>query len=273
MRPARHARVRAAAAALALLLTLGGCINSEEEQVLGAQIAQQVNQQAPLVRDPVLTQYVSIIGNRLAAQSARAGLPFHFYIVNSPIENAFALPGGYIYVTTGLIEQTRNASELAAVLAHEIGHVAARHGAQKLERQLRTGSAVGILYRLMFGGEPKLINENALRLGTVLWNARHSRADEAEADRLAVGYLVKAGFSPEGMVTLLERLMAQDGAREAKLGWFATHPTTQQRIRTLQAQIATLPPADTASPALRNLASYPAFLLRIEALPTVTPSN
>lgn len=270
MRPARRTRVRAAAGALAALLAVSGCINTEDEQMLGAQIALQVNQRAPLVRDPVLTQYVSVIGGRLASESARAGLHFHFYIVNSPIENAFALPGGFIYVTTGLIEQTHDASELAAVLAHEIGHVAARHGAKKLERQLRTSSAVGILYRLMFGGEPKLLQENALQLGTVLWNARHSRADEAEADRLAIGYLVRAGFSPEGMVTLLERLMAQDG--EARAGWFATHPTTMERIHRLQAQIAKLPPAGTASPPLHNLASYPAFLRRVEALPSSTPS-
>ena len=125
-----------------LALTLGSCISAREEQVLGAQIAQQVNAQTALVHDTVITDYVTTIGERLGRESGRPGQEFHFYIVNSPVENAFALPGGYIYITSGLIEKTHNASELAAVLAHEIGHVAARHGAQKLERQLRTGSAV-----------------------------------------------------------------------------------------------------------------------------------
>ena len=120
----------------------------------------------------------------------------------------------------------------------------------------------------MFGGEPRLIDQNALSLGTVLWNARHSRADEAEADRLAIGYLVRAGYSPEGMVTLLRTLMAEDGAAEGKLGWFATHPVTRERIRVVQAQIDQLPASTRASARVHDLASYPAFLARIEALPS-----
>ena len=103
-------------------------------------MAAQVTQQLPLVEDPLLNAYVRRLGLLLAGESERPGLEYEFYIINSAMVNAFALPGGHIYLTRGLIERTENGAELAGVLAHEIGHVAARHGIQKLERHLRTGS-------------------------------------------------------------------------------------------------------------------------------------
>ncbi|HET7321572.1 MAG TPA: M48 family metallopeptidase, partial [Longimicrobiaceae bacterium] len=180
------------------------------EQQIGRTMAADVNQQIPLLDDPIVNAYVSTLGLRLAAVSERPELDYHFYVIDSPVANAFALPGGYVYVTRGLIEQTEDGAELAAVLAHEIGHVAARDGVEKLERHLRTGSVVDLLYTLFLGGEPGIMRQNALEMAGVLWNARHSREDEAQADRLAVRYLQRAGFDPHAMVDILQTLMQDE---------------------------------------------------------------
>jgi beta-barrel assembly-enhancing protease len=253
---------------LFLLLLASGCISEDREQELGDAMAADINQQLPLVREPLLTHYVSTLGNSLAEVSDRPGLEYRFYIINSAMVNAFALPGGHIYVTRGLLQRTESGDELAGVLAHEIGHVAARHGVQKLQRHLRTGSVVNMLYNLILGGEPALLRENSLQLGGVVWSASHSREDEEEADRLAVEYLGRAGVDPEGIVTLLESLV-EDGVEDTSriAGWFSTHPMTQQRIDVAQAEIEQVSTADS-SPALeRRIASFPIFLRLLAALP------
>ncbi|HET8657288.1 MAG TPA: M48 family metallopeptidase [Longimicrobiaceae bacterium] len=238
------------------------------ENEIGRVMATDINAHLPLVSDPILDAYVTSLGRLLASVSSRPGLDYHFYIIDSSVVNAFALPGGYVYVTRGLIEQTRNGAELAAVLAHEIGHVAARHGVEKLERQLRTGSVVDLLYTLFLGGEPQLLRDNALEMAGALWSARHSREDEAQADRLAVRYLIKAGFDPDAMVTILQTLLQEersDGVPRAN-SWFSSHPLTSERIdvakREIQGDLKAAPPV-----ARVHLASYPLFLQRIEELP------
>ncbi|HEX5521685.1 MAG TPA: M48 family metallopeptidase [Longimicrobiaceae bacterium] len=270
LRTPLHAARRGAAFVLlaALLALASGCVNEEQERVLGGSIAEEIGQTVPLVRDPVLNLYVGRLGQRLGRVSSRPTLPYHFYIIDSEQVNAFALPGGYVYLTRGLIERTENISELAAVLAHEIGHVAARHGAHQLERQLRTGSMVDYLYWLILGRTPALLENQAIDLAGELWMAKNSRAAEAEADRLAVAYLVKAGFDPAGLVTLLERLSAEDGddPHRAADEWFSTHPITQARITAAEREIRSLPESGPRT-LVRDVASYPAFLRRLDAAP------
>ncbi|CAN5665223.1 M48 family metallopeptidase [soil metagenome] len=251
-----------------LVLLAGGCISEQREQELGDQMAQDINGQIPLVDEPLLTHYVGTVGNSLASVSDRPHIPYNFYIINSAMVNAFALPGGHIYVTRGLMERTETGKELAGVLAHEIGHVAARHGVQKLQRHLRTGSMVNMLYTLILGGEPALLRRNSLQLAGVVWSASHSREDEEEADRLAVEYLGRAGIDPEGIVTLLQSLM-EDGAEDTSriASWFSTHPMTFERIAVAQQEIAQAE-TDDLSPALeRRIASFPVFLRLLAALP------
>jgi beta-barrel assembly-enhancing protease len=257
-----------------LLLLTAGCISEEREQELGDAMAADINRQIPLVREPLLTHYVSTVGNSLARVSDRPALDYNFYIINSAMVNAFALPGGHIYVTRGLLERTETGKELAGVLAHEIGHVAARHGVQKLQRHLRTGSVVNMLYNLILGGEPALLRENSLQLAGIVWSATHSREDEQEADRLAVEYMGRAGLDPEGIVTLLETLL-EDGVEDTSriAAWFSTHPMTQERIDLAQAEIAQLEPGDS-SPALeRRIASFPLFLRLLANLPPPPDAN
>jgi predicted Zn-dependent protease len=258
-----------AAVAAALLPLLAGCINEQREQQIGNRIAAEINSQVPMVDDAAVVTYVNQLGGMIARKSARPEVQYRFYVVDTDAVNAFALPGGHIYVNRGLIERTRNVSELSGVLAHEIGHVAARHGARNLQRQLRTGSMVSILYRLILGREPELLDQDALNLGGALWSAANSRADEEEADRLAVDYLVRTGVDPEGMVTFLNALLKEEAEQpgvQLAIPWFSTHPTTQSRITKTRSHIDEA--EDGAARELaRNNASYPAFLARIKALP------
>jgi predicted Zn-dependent protease len=258
------------------LLLLPGCISEGQEQELGDQMAATVNRQIDLVRNPLLNAYVSSLGRAIAAVSGRPGLDYHFYIINSETVNAFALPGGYVYVTRGLIERTRSGGELAGVLAHEIGHVVKRHGVGKLQRHLRTGSLVNVLYSILLGGEPDLLHQNALRLAGFLWTADHSRQDEQEADQLAVKYLIRAGIDPSGMLTLLQSLLKveeTDSGRQAA-AWFSSHPLTESRIADTRAEIGQDLRSEHAAPGTPALkfASYPTFLRMVTSLPPAADS-
>jgi beta-barrel assembly-enhancing protease len=216
---------------LAVLLPLTGCISEKRELELGDQIAHEVNANVPLVRDAPLNAYVTDLGRLIASRSQRPELEYRFYIVDTESVNAFALPGGHIYVNRGLIQRTHNVSELAGVLAHEIGHVAARHGAKSLQRQLRTRSMSRFLYQTILGREP-LLGEEALDVAGALWMAAHSRADEQEADRLAVQYLIDTGVDPRGMLTLFDEFHRDDDTAAASPlhAWFATHPASSARM-------------------------------------------
>lgn len=253
---------------LVLALAAAGCVNEEQEQQLGNAIARDINVQIPLVADPVSVLYINRMGLALGQRSERPDVPYRFYIVNSSTVNAFALPGGHIYITRGLIERTESASELAAVLAHEVGHVAARHGAQALERELRTGSVVSELYRLFLLREPAILEQRALRLGERFWFASHSRAAEREADRLAIRYMVRAGMDPKGMITMLAGLIEEEAERpQPMVEWFSTHPATEDRLRALQRRIARVEAEPT--PELKtDVESYSAFLRRLSSFPS-----
>jgi predicted Zn-dependent protease len=262
------ARARSAALTWAAgFVMLAGCVSQEREQEMGDIMAAEINAQLPLLQDPLLVRYVERVGAALAQASERPSLDYHFYIINTEMVNAFALPGGHIYLTRGLIEKTRSEAELAGVVAHEVGHVAARHGVQKLERNLRTGSLIGVLYETMLGGEPEILRRNGLRLAGVLWNASHSREDEEEADRLAVKYLVKTGIDPRGVVTLLETLLREEVADSQGIAtWFSTHPMTQARIRVARDRIAA-ELGDTPPRTEHSLPSFAAFRRRVDSLP------
>jgi predicted Zn-dependent protease len=263
---ARGARPLRGGAALLAALALGGCVTEQREVAIGNQIAAQINTQVPLVQDIPLNLYLNDLGGLIARHSQRPDLQYHFYIVDSPALNAFALPGGHVYVNRGLIERTSNVSELAGILAHEIGHVAARHGAENLQRQMRTRSMASTMYQLILGSKP-LLDQEALDLGGALWAAQHSRADEAEADQMAVGYLVNTGVDPRGMLSLFSALWEEEQRVPVgeQVSWFSTHPGTAARMQATRQQIRALPPPP--QPLATNNDSYAAFLRRITQLP------
>jgi beta-barrel assembly-enhancing protease len=250
-----------------LLPFLAGCISERREEVLGGEIATQVNGTVPLMRDGPINNYVGDLGRLIASHSDRPGLTYHFYVVDTDGVNAFALPGGYIYVNRGLIERTANVSELAGVLAHEIGHVSARHGVKMLQRELRTRSMSRFMYETLLGRGPILSHE-AVDVGGTLWVAAHSRADEQEADRLAVKYLIRTGVDPRGMLTLFEGFRREEMAsRTTQIGgWFSTHPSSAERLRLTGVEIRRDledPHGDLAV----QVPSYRAFMRRLRSLP------
>ena len=259
---------------LALLLALTGCIDEEQEIEVGRMLAQSIETEVPIIGDPEINVYLQAMGERIARESKRPHLPYRFLVVDADMVNAFALPGGSIYLTRGLVERTGSASELAGVLAHEIGHVAARHGARRLERDLRTGSVVSRLYDLLPGGEPPLLEQQrALRIGERIWNANHSRADEREADRLAVRYLVKAGMKPYGLATFLESLVEEEKVTvhaSPAAAWFATHPSPTERIAEVEAEAERVgSPAGTLDPG--DAEAFRSFRARLDELPPPPP--
>jgi beta-barrel assembly-enhancing protease len=271
---ARRGWPRLAALGLALLPALAGCVNEAQEKSLGSQIAANLNTHLPLVRDAPLNLYVNDLGRLVAKHSARPDLQYHFYIVDTDAVNAFALPGGYIYVDRGLITRTRNVSELAGVLAHEVAHVALRHGARNLERQMRTSGMSSLLYRKILGRGP-LLDQQALQVGNELWAASHSRSDETAADHEAVKYLIATGVDPEGMVELFQELMREERAdpQAQSAEWFSTHPNTARRLQLTEQTIRQLMPEEKTGvrPLARNNASYPLFLARMQTLPPSPP--
>jgi predicted Zn-dependent protease len=266
-----RARVRAAALGLLLLPALSGCVSEAREKELGSQIAANLNARVPLVQDVPLSLYVNDLGQLIARHSERPDLRYHFYIVDNEAVNAFALPGGYVYVDRGLIERTHNVSELAGVLAHEIAHVALRHGAKNLQRQMRTSSMSNLLYRTILGRGP-LLDQQALQMGNQLWSAAHSRADEAAADQEAVKYLIATGIDPKGMVRLFQGLMTEEreDPHRSDLEWFSSHPNTASRLQATEVTIAQAMPHPVPRLASDN-ASYPLFLARMQMLPPAPP--
>ncbi|MQA89930.1 MAG: M48 family metalloprotease [Gemmatimonas sp.] len=253
------------------LVGTAGCISEGREQEIGDTLASEINPHLPLVGDPLLNAYVGAVGQTLATVSERPNLHYRFYIINTDAVNAFALPGGHVYVTLGLIDRTESGAEFASVLAHEIGHVAARHGVDKLQRQLRTGSLVNVLYDMILGGEPELLRENALQLANAIWTAQHSRSDEQEADRLAVRYLVRTGTEPTAVVSLLESLLVEEQARHRSFGplqnWLSTHPLTADRIRDAEKNIERLTGEEEQMTEL-DLSAFDAFKALIARVPS-----
>ena len=267
----RHGRFRLAALGLALLPALAGCVSEAQEKDLGGQIANNLNERLPLVQDAPLNLYVNDLGRLVASHSARPDLQYRFFIVDTDAVNAFALPGGYVYVDRGLIERTSNVAELAGVLAHEVAHVALRHGAKNLQRQMRTSGMSALLYRKILGRAP-LLDQQALQVGNQLWAASHSRSDETEADREAVKYLLATGVDPNGMVELFHELMREEreDPRDESSEWFSTHPNTARRLQLTEQNIRLLTP-NGAHGLARNNASYPLFLQRMQMLPPAPP--
>jgi predicted Zn-dependent protease len=207
---------------------------SEGEEVnAGREAHRNVLAQNAPYRDARLQAYVSRIGNTMAAQSHRNHLPYTFTVLDDPAVNAFALPGGYIYITSGLLAYLNSEAELAGVLAHEIGHVAARHNVSQASWSAVGEIATKILSEKL--GNPELISA----LGEVGLR-KYGRDHELQADGLAAEYLARAGYDPSAMVNVIATLQAYDqftgGGSEPYRDLFSTHPDNDQRLQQLIAQ-------------------------------------
>jgi predicted Zn-dependent protease len=229
---------------LALALSACGTLSVQDEKQMGAQAQAQLRKQLTFVRDPVTVNYVRKFGESLAKAARPSPFEFRFYVVEDETLNAFAIPGGAMYVNTGLILAVENTAELAGVLSHEMGHVTARHVAQMANRSRNTGFVANIFYLLIgiLTGNPYLANVGGLA-GNVAGQAymnTYTRDAEREADALAVETMVHAGWNPEGMVTMFETLKKESGGFSGPQ-FLSSHPATDERIENVQRDISKYP--------------------------------
>ena len=235
---------------LCALLFLAGCatsynvatqrqetllIETEREIRMGESLSKRVEEEYKLIRDPELLARLDRVGSRIAAAADRKDLLYHFSIIDDKEPNAFALPGGPIYVTSGLMELVSSDDELASVLGHEAGHIAAKHVAKRIQGAI----GLDLLQVLAAVGASK--SDTTTRQGMDLALASilvaYSQADELEADRLGVKYTKRAGYKPLAAISFLERLRDYTFKQPSRqFSYFRTHPYFSDRIRAVRAQ-------------------------------------
>ena len=194
---------------IALASSLTACgISQQQEVQMGVEYAQQINAQLPIIQDPELNRYINVLGDSIARLTSRRDLDWHFFIVDARDVNAFAVPGGFVYVNRGLIERADQMDELAGVLGHEIGHVVRRHTVKQMEKA--QGANVGVtLACILTSVCNSQVAGAAINVAGGALFARFSRQDEAEADNEGFNNVVRAGISPAGMVTMFQKLVAE----------------------------------------------------------------
>jgi len=256
---------------IALASSLTACgISQQQEVQMGVEYAQQINAQLPIVQDPELNRYINVLGDSIARLTSRRDLDWHFFIVDAKDVNAFAVPGGFVYVNRGLIERADQMDELAGVLGHEIGHVVRRHTVKQMEKA--QGANVGVtLACILTSVCNSQIAGAAINIAGGAVFARFSRQDEAEADNEGFNNVVRAGISPVGMVTMFQKLIAERKSRPAGVeAWFLTHPLEEDRVAAIQARINRLPRAQLASLGT-DTRNFHTFKARLQSLPPSPP--
>ena len=240
-------------------------INKDQEVAMGAQQHRQVLKQMKRLNNPGLQAYVNGIGQALAKKSHRSNIRYTFTVIDDPSVNAFALPGGYIYITTGLMAYLNSEGELAGVLGHEIGHVTARHGVKQQSAGIAGAILIDILAKRA-GGNTGSLNQ----MGKALISG-YGRDHELQADRLGAEYLARVGYQPKSMIDVVSVLKAQEefdkyqarkeGRRpRAYHGVFASHPSNDQRLQQVIGAANSIKSAGTRS------ANHDGYLQRINGM-------
>jgi predicted Zn-dependent protease len=213
-------------------------IDTKQEIALGRDMDAELHKKLTLVKDPLMQRRLDSIGQRVATYSDRLDLMYTFAIVKDKELNAFAIPGGFIYVNSGLMDQA-NDDELAGVLAHEIAHIAARHSVKKLQSVLGYQIIMGII--LGTAGSSSV--NQAIDVVFSLVSLGYSRQDETLADKLAVRYTRRANFDPRGIISFFRKLQAdsQRSGRPAQNEFLSSHPDIENRIRFVEEQLSLYP--------------------------------
>lgn len=244
-------RIRVAAQALVLIVpTTLACASSgvnrgdfnlisyQEEWALGQQLERDIARELPLVNDRTSVAYINRIGQRLVAQTELADAPWEFHIVAGPEINAFNIPGGHVYVYTGLIQAADNVSELTGVMSHELAHGVARHGTEQLSKAY----GFSVLAGLALGANPPIYQQLLAQIVGAGTFAAFGRDAEREADMLGVTYMYNAGYDPHGMVTMFQELLSRRQSQPGAVSrFFSSHPLTEERIEDVRAEIRSLP--------------------------------
>ncbi|HOF39057.1 MAG TPA: M48 family metallopeptidase [Candidatus Hydrogenedentes bacterium] len=237
------------------ILAMAGCMTLEGEPVkfnilstqqeiqLGKQLSAEVEKQEKVSKDAALQAYVSQIGARLGSVATRQDVQYSFTVIDNPdTVNAFALPGGHMYLYTGLLKICENEAELAGVMAHEIAHVAAHHHGEAMTKQF----GFELLTQLVLGEQPSALAKIATGVFGQGMMSYYSRDNEREADALGMEFLYRAGYRPDGMVSFMQKLIAEEQRSGGghPLPIFASHPPTQERLARLQNQLQRYPQAE-----------------------------
>jgi predicted Zn-dependent protease len=215
----------------------------EHDIALGKQLSQEVEKSAKFIDDPVINEYVNRVGQNLVRNSD-AQVPFTIKVIDSDVVNAFALPGGFFYVNSGLILHADEESELAGVMAHEIAHVCARHGTREETKStiVQLASIPAMIF-IPYSWAGYAIYQG-MQFAIPLTFLKFSRGDEAEADYLGLQYMYKAGYDPNSFVSFFEKVQADEKKQPGTIPKvFSTHPPTPDRIEAIQKEIATILPA------------------------------
>ncbi|MDT7855733.1 M48 family metallopeptidase [Rubrivirga sp. S365] len=243
---------RAAVSVLLAVLLVAGCtcasdsvnrgdlnlVSLDDEWSLGRDLAAEVDAQVRPLPDPVVQGYVDRVGRALVAQTEMADRDWTFTVLDDPAVNAFALPGGHVYVHAGLVAAAGGPDELASVVAHEVAHGVARHSTERMVKAQGVSWVAG----LVLGDNPGLVRQVAAGLVGRGALARFSRSDEAEADRLGLDYLAAAGYDPDGQAAMFETLVALRARRPLRFErWFQSHPLGEDRVEAAEAAAEALP--------------------------------
>ena len=220
---------------------MGNWYSLETEIRMGKEYSQQVEASVKMVQDPVVTEYVNRIGQNLVRNSD-AQVPFTIKVIDSDEVNAFALPGGFFYVNSGLILAADEEAELAGVMAHEIAHVAARHATRQVTRA--QWANIGTIPLIFVGGGIGYAVRSVAGLALPMTFLSFSRGFEAEADYLGLQYMYKSGYDPQAFISFFEKLQAKEKRKPGTLARaFSTHPQTPDRIEKSQEEIGRILPA------------------------------
>src|SRR5437867_4834981 len=205
--------------------------STQDDVQVGQQSAAQAEQQLPILRDANVQQYVDRIGQRLAANAGGPGFQYQFHVVNASDINAFALPGGFVYVNRGVLDQAHNEGEVAGVLAHEISHVSLRHGTHQASKAYLAQAGIGILGGLLGrGGNPSQVFQVIGGLGMNALFLKFSRDIEYQADTVGAQIMARAGYDPRSMADFFQVLRAQQKSDPGRLAtFFSDHPAAADR--------------------------------------------
>ena len=228
----------------------------QEERELGEKVLQEVRRIWPIIQDPAVNEYVSHVGKRILKTMETQPFDYQYYVLNTPDMNAFAVPGGKVFVNSGLILMVENEDELAGVMAHEIGHVVARHIAKQSEQGLKMGLATlgALLAGILLGPQAAaaLITTTTAAAGTMM--LKYSRENEEEADYLGLKFMEKAGYDREAMLTMFKKMRRVSGPSSSDPPtYLLTHPAVEQRMANLEVQMAHFPKMEEKRPPEGNL--------------------
>jgi len=242
----------------------------EEEMAMGRKAAEETDKQLILLDAPLLTTYLDHLGQKVAQASRRPGIQYTFKIVNTDTVNAFSLPGGYVYIHRGLLDFVVNESELACVMAHEVGHVVAYHSMNDVARRYWVDQG---MYQLKKAG--MLDNQQMVDMlqkyggPTLLFvDRKFSREEESEADMLGMYNAIRAGYDPQGLVSALDRLSKFTGNPTLVESLLMNHPLPGERVKALRAELLQNPPPKGLE---KDSLAFRAAKLHLKALPAAPP--